>query len=69
MSGTLDWIGIQGWNLENIWRESGATNVLGQVSGCLSTQIWEGYEWKGTFESIIFLYVIALCTNLGILGN
>ena len=44
MSVTLDWIGIQGLNLENIYSMSGATGIQGQVSRCLSVWIWEGYE-------------------------
>ena len=52
-----------------MYRVSGATNMLGDVSGCLSIWFWEGYEFKGTFESIICLYFIALYTNWGIWGN
>ena len=57
MSVTLDWVGIQGWNLVNICSLYGATYMQCEASGCLSIWIWDGYEWKGTFQSIIFLYL------------
>ena len=37
--------------------------MQGQASRCLSVWIRDGYELKGTFQSIIFLYFIALYTN------
>ena len=44
-------------------RVSEAIDLHGEASECLSILIWEGYELKGIFESIIFLYFIALYTN------
>ena len=69
MSVTLDWVGIQGWNLVNVSSMSGATCKQGEASGCLSIWIWDGYERKGTFQSIIFLYFTALYTNWGTWGD
>ena len=57
MSVSLDWVEIQDWNLVNICSMSGATYIQGEASGCLSVWIWDGYEWKGTFQSII-LYIL-----------
>ena len=69
MSVTLDWVGIQGWNLIHVCSTAGAMCMQGEASGCLSVWLWDGYEWKGTFQSIIFLYFIALYTNWGTWGN
>ena len=69
MSGTLDWVGIQDWNSVNICDMSGAMYTQGEASGCLSVWIWKGYEWKGTFQSIIILAFIGLYTNWGTWGN
>ena len=57
MSVTLDWIRIQGWNLVNVCSMSGAMCMQGEVSGCLSIWIWDGYEWKGTFQ-ILYFYIL-----------
>ena len=48
---------------------SGATNMQGYASGCLSVWISVGYEWKGTFKSIEFIDFIALYTNWGTWGD
>ena len=68
MSVTLDWVGIQGWNLVDVCSMSGATVMQDEASGCLSVWIWDGYEWKGTFQSIIF-YILQHFTLTGDLGQ
>ena len=67
MSITFDWEIIQGWNLMGLCRVSGPIVVYGYASVCVCVpvQFGEGYEWKGTLESIVFLYFIAVYTNQG----
>ena len=69
MSVTLDWIRIQGWDLICVCSMSEAMSIQGKASGCLSVWFWDVYEWKGTFQSTLVLYFIALYTNWGSWGD
>ena len=67
MSGTLDWVGIQGRNLVNICNVSGAINAHGQVSGCWSY----GFEKALTERvplKVLYFYILLHFTLIRGLG-
>ena len=52
-----------------MWRVSGDTNILGEVSGCLSEWFWKVMSERVHLKVLYFLYFMALYTNQGAWGD